>query len=364
MRALQIERRLSKRQILSAYLTVAPYGGNLEGIRAAALAYFGKEPRKLSLAEAALLEQQALVHANQVKSQFLSRVSHELRTPLNAVIGFAQLLLHDANSRMAAGQRQHVEYILRAGQHLLEMINDILDLTRIESGDAGLKVEPVRISELIAQSLPMIMPQAESMGVTVNVDTLKVDRRQVLGDERRIKQVLINVLSNAVKYNRVGGQVTVHASLSETESAQVILRIADTGRGLHANQMKNLFEPFNRLGADRDGIEGTGLGLVISRRLIEAMGGQISLSSVEGVGTTVTLMLPLMGQSASGSTASVSPVDVARVRENRDLTQSTVLCVEDNPLNAALLRAIFDLQFLRVYPPDLRVMLCFPVQDK
>ncbi|MBI5924403.1 MAG: response regulator [Aquabacterium sp.] len=296
------------------------------------------------MAEAALLEQQAIVHASQVKSQFLSRVSHELRTPLNAVIGFAQLLLHDANARMAAGQRLHVEYILRAGQHLLEMINDILDLTRIESGDAGLKIEPVRICELITQSLPMIMPQAEAMGVTVSVDTLKVDRRQVLGDERRIKQVLINVLSNAVKYNRVGGQVTVHASLVDTQPGRLIVRVADTGRGLRADQMKDLFEPFNRLGADREGIEGTGLGLVISRRLMEAMGGEISLDSTEGVGTTVTMCLPLMGQAASTVAVLAPSVDQTPARHNPDLNQTTVLCVEDNPLNAALLRAIFDLR--------------------
>lgn len=296
------------------------------------------------LAEAALLEQQAIVHANQVKSQFLSRVSHELRTPLNAVIGFAQLLLHDANARMAAGQRLHVEYILRAGQHLLDMINDILDLTRIESGDAGLKIEPVRISELIAQSLPMVMPQAEAMGVTVSVDMLKVDRRQVLGDERRIKQVLINVLSNAVKYNRVGGQVTVHGSLSDAGPDCVIVRIADTGRGLNSAQLKNLFEPFNRLGADRDGIEGTGLGLVISRRLIEAMNGQISLDSTEGVGTTVTMTWPLMGQAANATSAPAPLADIVPARHGHDPNQITVLCVEDNPLNAALLRAIFDLR--------------------
>ncbi|HEX5356637.1 MAG TPA: MASE3 domain-containing protein [Aquabacterium sp.] len=296
------------------------------------------------MAEAALLEQQAILHANQVKSQFLSRVSHELRTPLNAVIGFAQLLLHDANARMAAGQRLHVEYILRAGQHLLEMINDILDLTRIESGDAGLKIEPVRIGELIAQSLPMVMPQAEAMGVTVSVDTLKVDRRQVLGDERRIRQVLINVLSNAVKYNRVGGQVMVHASLSDARPGHLVVRVADTGRGVRADLMKDLFEPFNRLGADRDGIEGTGLGLVISRRLMEAMGGEISLDSTEGVGTTVTMSLPLMGQAASTTSVPAPAVDMPPVRPSMDRNQTTVLCVEDNPLNAALLRAIFDLR--------------------
>lgn len=296
-------------------------------------------------AEASLLEQEAMAQANRAKSQFLSRVSHELRTPLNAVIGFAQLLLHDANARMAAGQRLHVEYILRAGQHLLEMINDILDLTRIESGDADLKTEPVRLGEVISDCLPMVKPQAEAMGVTISVDVARVERRMVLVEARRLKQVLINVLSNAVKYNRVGGQITVHGSLGEVDAGRVVLRIADTGRGLSPAQMKGLFEPFNRLGADRSGIEGTGLGLVIARRLIEAMGGEITLDSTEGVGTTVTLRLPLVDNALAPVDAPAQPAqEVVRARQVQDQAQITVLCIEDNPLNAALVRAISDLR--------------------
>lgn len=296
-------------------------------------------------AEASLLEQQAMAQVNRAKSQFLSRVSHELRTPLNAVIGFAQLLLHDANSRMAAGQRLHVEYILRAGQHLLAMINDILDLTRIEAGDAQLQIEPVRLRELLSDSLLMVRPQADAMGVTVSVDVSKVERRQVMVEARRLKQVLINVLSNAVKYNRVGGQITVHGSISESDPVRVVLRIADTGRGLSASQMKGLFEPFNRLGADRSGIEGTGLGLVIARRLTEAMGGEISLDSTEGVGTTVTLCLPLVqGATAAGIAGTPPDPQVPRSHPESAASQLTVLCVEDNPLNAALVRAITDMR--------------------
>ncbi len=297
------------------------------------------------LAEAALLEQEAMAQANRAKSQFLSRVSHELRTPLNAVIGFAQLLLHDANTRMAAGQRLHVEYILRAGQHLLEMINDILDLTRIESGDADLKTEAVRLSDVIAQSLPMVTPQADAMGVTVSVDVSRVERRQVLVEARRLKQVLINVLSNAVKYNRVGGRITLHGSISDADPGRLVLRIADTGRGLSAVQMKGLFEPFNRLGADRAGIDGTGLGLVIARRLIEAMGGEITVDSTEGVGTTVTLRLPVLENSPAPAAVPTALVRKAvRASQAAEHAQITVLCIEDNPLNAALVRAISDLR--------------------
>ncbi|OGA80300.1 MAG: hypothetical protein A2711_11825 [Burkholderiales bacterium RIFCSPHIGHO2_01_FULL_63_240] len=296
-------------------------------------------------AEAAVLEQEAMAQANRAKSQFLSRVSHELRTPLNAVIGFAQLLLHDANARMAAGQRLHVEYILRAGQHLLEMINDILDLTRIESGDADLKTAPMRLGDVISDSLPMVLPQAEAMGVSVSVDVSRVERHLVLVEARRVKQVLINVLSNAVKYNRVGGQITVHGSIDELEPGRLVLSIADTGRGLNTAQMKNLFEPFNRLGADRLGIEGTGLGLVIARRLIEAMGGEIAVDSTEGVGTTVTLRLPLVeGAQAVATTPAMTVPEAVRHRQVPDQAHITVLCIEDNPLNAALVRAISDLR--------------------
>ncbi|MBI2734486.1 MAG: response regulator, partial [Aquabacterium sp.] len=175
------------------------------------------------------------------------------------------------------------------------------------------------------------------------VDASKVERRQIMGDERRLKQALINILSNAVKYNRVGGKVTVHCAIAERESRGecLLLRVADTGRGLSSEQMKGLFEPFNRLGADRDGIEGTGLGLVITRRLIESMGGEITVDSTEGVGTTVTVAMPLMVQ-ASTAAAPTEP-DAARLQQGDDRA-TTVLCIEDNPLNAALLRAIFDLR--------------------
>jgi PAS domain S-box-containing protein len=294
--------------------------------------------------EAALLEQQAMIKASEAKSQFLSRVSHELRTPLNAVIGFAQLLLHDAHAKLAAGQRLHVEYILRAGQHLLEMINDILDLTRIESGDAGLTIKPVRLGDLLADCLPMIRPQAETMGVTVRLETASLEHRLILADERRLKQVLLNVLSNAVKYNRVGGAVDVWCELPEGGSSQMWVRVRDMGKGISADQMKGLFEPFNRLGADRLGIEGTGLGLVISRLLIHAMGGDITLESAEGEGTTVTLSLPLVVQAATPAQGEPVLPAASTPRTDTDAAQMVVLCVEDNPLNAALLRAIFDLR--------------------
>jgi signal transduction histidine kinase/ActR/RegA family two-component response regulator len=296
-------------------------------------------------AEAVVLEQKAATHASRARNEFLSRVSHELRTPLNAVIGFAQLLLHTPGSSLAAGQKLHIEYILRAGHHLLDMINDILDLTRIESGETHLAIEPVSLSELLKDTVPMVQTQAEAMGLSIRQETDADTPDLIMGDRRCLKQALINVLSNAVKYNQIGGTVSIRCRRSPADAEQVDVVIADSGMGLTAEQQKGLFEPFNRLGADQSGIEGTGLGLVITRRVIEAMQGAIRLESTHGVGTVVTLTLPQAPQAADAQPAQMprkASEQTSDAAEPRHV--ATVLCVEDNPLNAALLRAIFDLR--------------------
>ncbi|MGC4061609.1 MAG: MASE3 domain-containing protein [Aquabacterium sp.] len=296
-------------------------------------------------AEAVMLEQKAATHASRARNEFLSRVSHELRTPLNAVIGFAQLLLHTPGSSLAAGQKLHIEYILRAGHHLLDMINDILDLTRIESGEAHLAIEPVSLPELLQDTVPMVQTQAEAMGLSIRQETDVGTPDMVMGDRRSLRQALINVLSNAVKYNQIGGTVSIHCRRSQASSEGVDVVITDSGRGLTAAQQKGLFEPFNRLGADQSGIEGTGLGLVITRRVIEAMQGSITLESTHGVGTTVTLTLPQAPQAIDHQPVAAPRKDAAPTGEPAEQRYvATVLCVEDNPLNAALLRAIFDLR--------------------
>lgn len=325
-----------------------------KGLAASATTRFivlSRDVTERKLAEAAVMAQEAATHASRAKSEFLSRVSHELRTPLNAVIGFAQLLLHTPGAGLAAGQKLHVEYILRAGHHLLDMINDILDLTRIESGDASLVIESVKLSELLEDTIPMLQTQAEAMGVSIKLDLMQGVSDLVMGDSRRLKQVLINVLSNAVKYNQLGGVVTVRSQLSFDHPDSLDLTIADTGRGLTLELQKGLFEPFNRLGADQDGIEGTGLGLVISRRLVEAMQGRISLESEYGVGTVVTVTLPTAPRSATRPQLLPSHVDPIKSGEQAGRHTATVLCVEDNPLNAALLRGIFDLR------PSLKLLI-------
>lgn len=288
--------------------------------------------------EAALRAREAADQASKAKSEFLSRMSHELRTPLNAVIGFSQLLMHGAAGALSVGQKRHVEHIQGAGEHLLEMINDILNLTRIESGHANLSIEPVSLKCLMATALPLVQTQAQARGVTVSLDQAPGANLQVMADLRGLKQVLINVLSNAIKYNRQGGSVTVRCEVAGPAGDQITIRVADTGMGLSREQLQRLFEPFNRLGAERAGIEGTGLGLVISRRLIEAMDGHIQLDSTLGVGTEVSIRLP-------AAVGAVIEEDVsAPAPQPKGPRKTTVLCVEDNPLNVALLRAIFDLR--------------------
>jgi PAS domain S-box-containing protein len=254
-------------------------------------------------AEEARRSEVAALQASRAKSEFLSRMSHELRTPLNAVIGFAQLLLIGEPSKLPATQQVQVGHILKAGQHLLSMVDDILDLTRIESGRSDLALTRVQLSEVVSESLAMITPQARKNRIHVVAGGVEQSTQMVMANALKLKQVLINVLSNAVKYNREGGELTVALLPSDLHEQQCELVITDTGIGLSAEQLKGLFEPFNRLGAERLGIEGAGLGLLISRRLIESMGGSITVFSTKGVGAAVTLHLP---KAAHEVTASVS----------------------------------------------------------
>jgi PAS domain S-box-containing protein len=227
--------------------------------------------------------------ANRAKSDFLSRMSHELRTPLNAILGFAQLLSlrfgasddHEALSRL-----QHIE---DAGWHLLSLINEVLDLSRIEAGAIAMTQERIELVPLLSACLRMVEPMARERRLSV-VDLSAVLAGQTLqGDATRLRQVITNLLSNACKYNRHGGTLTLRGEL---QGEQVLIAVEDTGPGLDAQQLASLFEPFNRLGAERGPVEGTGIGLVISKRLAELMGGELRASSQLGVGSRFELRLP------------------------------------------------------------------------
>jgi signal transduction histidine kinase len=208
--------------------------------------------------------------SSRAKSEFVSRMSHELRTPLNAMLGFAQLLSMDRKPALAPQQLGWASQIQRAGWHLLEMINDTLDLARIESGAVELSVQPLELAPLVRASVALVSAAADKRGIVL-AEELDPRASATMGDETRLKQVLTNLLSNAVKYNRDGGRITVESRLANERHVEIVVR--DTGLGMSPTQVDSLFQPYNRLGRESSTIEGTGIGLVISRRLAELMGG-------------------------------------------------------------------------------------------
>ena len=270
--------------------------------------------------------------ANRAKSEFLSRMSHELRTPLNAVIGFAQLLELDD---LAANQSEGVEQILKAGRHLLALINEVLDISRIESGTMSLSLEPVCLGNALAEALSLIRPLATEAEVSLRTDPTELAELHALADQQRLKQVLINVLSNAVKYNRRGGEI--HVSCTQRPNARMEIAVADTGHGIAEDKLQRLFDPFDRLDAERTGVEGTGLGLALSLRLMEAMGGTITAESKLESGTTMRVQL------AAGQ----EPEDYAATRNEAPSAANaspygTVIYIEDNLSNVKLVERVIE----------------------
>ncbi|HEV7882736.1 MAG TPA: ATP-binding protein [Solirubrobacteraceae bacterium] len=268
--------------------------------------------------------------ANQAKNAFLSRMSHELRTPLNAVIGFGQLLQLD---EMTPGQSEAVEQILKAGRHLLDLINEVLDISLIESGAMSLSLEPVRVAEVLAESLSLIGPMADEMQVHLTASPATRADLHVLADQQRLKQVLINLLSNAVKYNRHGGEVSVECT--ELSDKRIEIVVADNGRGMSSDQLERLFAPFDRLGAEGSGVEGTGLGLSLSRGLVEAMGATITAESQPEVGTTMRVKLASSNAAPMDATART-----ASAQTTERCARSTIVYIEDNLSNLRLVERL------------------------
>jgi PAS domain S-box-containing protein len=226
--------------------------------------------------------------ANRAKTTFLSRMSHELRTPLNAVLGFAQLLELDPREPLTPSQRQRVGLIHEAGDHLLRMIGELLDLTRIEAGQLGVTLATVAVAPLLQECVEMLRPQADAAGVTLALEA-PASPLQVQADATRLRQVLLNLLSNAIKYNRRGGSIDVRA---RAEAAEVTLQVLDTGIGIPAEELPTLFEPFNRGAHRHSAIEGAGIGLAVSRSLVTLMNGRIEVRSTPGEGSTFSVTLP------------------------------------------------------------------------
>jgi signal transduction histidine kinase/CheY-like chemotaxis protein len=276
--------------------------------------------------------------ANTAKSEYLSRMSHELRTPLNAILGFAQLLeLED----LADVQRENLHFILNAARHLLALINEVLDIAAIEAGRLPLSLEPVAVADVVAETVSLIRPLADQHQVLL-VSPPQSPSTHVMGDRQRLKQMLLNLLSNAVKYNRQGGTVQIGFEPAADERLRV--QVIDSGLGIPDHALDQLFVPFERLGSEESGVEGAGLGLPLSKRLAEAMGGTLEMSTVLGEGSTFWVELP------------VAEGPVQRAERQQELLTSaaqpapepepesalTVLYIEDNLSNLQLVERVLS----------------------
>ena len=294
--------------------------------------------------------------ANQAKSEFLSSMSHELRSPLNAILGFAQLMESDSIPPTPQ-QQQSIDQILKAGWYLLDLINEVLDLALIESGRLSLSIESMSLEDVMLDCRTMIEPQAQQRDIPMCFPRFEVPFH-VYADRTRIKQVLINLLSNAIKYNRVGGSVVVKCVVKSRERIRIGVR--DTGAGLTPEKIEQLFQPFNRLGQEDSTEEGTGIGLVVSKRLVELMGGEIGVESTVGQGSEFWVELNMSAEPqfthSEEALAALIPAPLENGQPRRSL-----LYVEDNPANLMLVKQLIarraDLRLLTAGEAHLGIAL-------
>jgi PAS domain S-box-containing protein len=303
-----------------------------EGRIVAVLTYVHDVDDRHQAEQAQRAAQESADTANRSKSEFLSRMSHELRTPLNAVLGFGQLLELES---LTDDQQQSVDQILKGGRHLLDLINEVLDISRIEAGELALSPEAVRANELIQETVDLIRPIADQRGIQLVVDRTSDSDCYVFADRQRTKQVLLNLLSNAVKYNRPRGTVAI--GCEQPNATRLRITVADTGPGIAAERLERLFTPFERLGAEHTDVEGTGIGLALSQRLSEAMAGSLTATSTLGQGSTFTVELPQVEGPVDRYerlNGDAEPVDEAPDHRHK------VLHIEDNLSNVKLVERI------------------------
>ena len=281
-------------------------------------------------AEEARLAREAAEQSNLAKSEFLSRMSHELRTPLNSVIGFSQLL---QMGELSQKQSQNVNYILKAGEHLLNLINDVLDIARIESGRSGISLEPVEVAATLRECLELIEPMAAQRQISINMGDSLEETRYVMADAQRLRQVLLNIMTNAVKYNKHQGSISLSC---EQLGNRLRINVSDTGPGIAPGKLAKMFTPFERLGAEQTGVEGTGLGLALCKHLMEVMHGTIGVMSRMGEGTTLWVEFGISENPAQLKQLRTTPL----VEALNYHTPRTVLYVEDNLSNLKLIEAV------------------------
>lgn len=286
--------------------------------------------------------------ASRSKSEFLSRMSHELRTPLNAILGFGQLLeIED----LTPDNRESVEHIMKGGRHLLSLINEVLDIAGIEAGRLRLTTESVPVSDVAHEVLDLLRPLAAQRDITLIAHGLQACNSSILADRQRIKQVLLNLLSNAIKYNHIGGSVTIDATKGDNERLRISVK--DTGDGISPERIERLFTPFDRLGAEQTNVEGTGLGLALSKRIAEAMDGTIGVESTaeRGAGSTFWIELPI-GEDRLDIFEGIEGTTYRTAERNLNALKTCVLYVEDNRANLELVQRVLQRR------PDIELISC------